>query len=121
MLNSELSDGGIDTLRLGIGIHTGTAILGKMGYGPASSETAIGDTVNIASRLEQLTKKYSCQLMFSAAVAEKASLNTSLLKSVETEIRGRKDLLQAFIVITLQRPWKHFSNRIHSLSLVLSI
>ena len=35
-----------------------------------SSETAIGDTVNIASRLEQLTKKYSCQLMFSAAVAE---------------------------------------------------
>ena len=96
LLNSELSDEGIDTLRIGIGIHTGTAILGKMGYGPASSETAIGDTVNVASRLEQLTKEYSCQLMFSAAVAEKASLNTSLLKSVETEIRGRKDLLQAF-------------------------
>ena len=96
LLNSELSDEDIDTLRIGIGIHTGTAILGKMGYGQASSETAIGDTVNVASRLEQLTKNFSCQLMFSAAVAEKASLNTSLLKSVETEIRGRKDLLQAF-------------------------
>ena len=96
MLNSELSDEDIDTLRIGIGIHTGTAILGKMGYGQASSETAIGDTVNVASRLEQLTKNYSCHMMFSAAVAEQASLNTSLLKSVETEIRGRKDLLQAF-------------------------
>ena len=96
LLNSELSDEKIDTLQIGIGIHTGTAILGKMGYGQASSETAIGDTVNVASRLEQLTKNFSCQLMFSAAVAENASLNTSLLESVETEIRGRKDLLQAF-------------------------
>ena len=67
-----------------------------MGYGQASSETAVGDTVNVASRLEQLTKNYSCQLMFSKAVAEKASLNKSVLKSVETEIRGRKDLLEAF-------------------------
>ena len=96
LLNSELSEDDIDILRIGIGIHTGTAILGKMGYGQASSETAVGDTVNVASRLEQLTKKYSCQLMFSNAVAEKASLNKSVLKSVETEIRGRKDLLEAF-------------------------
>ena len=96
LLNSELSEDDIDMLRIGIGIHTGTAILGKMGYGQASSETAVGDTVNVASRLEQLTKKYSCQLMFSNAVAEQASLNKSVLKSVETEIRGRKDLLEAF-------------------------
>ena len=96
LLNSELSDEKIDTLRIGIGIHTGTAIIGKIGYGEASSETAIGDTVNVASRLEQLTKNYSCQLMFSDAVAQKASLNKSALKSVETKIRGRKDLLEVF-------------------------
>jgi adenylate cyclase len=95
-LNSELSNEEIDPLRIGIGIHTGKAIIGKMGYGEASSETAIGDTVNVASRLEQLTKNYSCQLMFSNAVAEEAMLDKTKLKAVETEIRGKKEKIDAF-------------------------
>ena len=95
-LNSELSNEEIDPLRIGIGIHTGKAIIGKMGYGEASSETAIGDTVNVASRLEQLTKNYSCQLMFSNAVAEEAMLDKTKLKSVRTEIRGKKKEIDAF-------------------------
>ena len=95
-LNDELSNENIDPLRLGIGIHCGNAIIGKMGYGDASSDTAIGDTVNVASRLEQLTKDYSCQLMFSSTVAEKAQVDKSKLNSVKTKIRGKKDYLEAF-------------------------
>ena len=95
-LNVELYKEDVDTLRVGIGIHTGTAILGKMGYGVASNETAIGDTVNVASRLEQLTKQYSCELMFSNAVAKSAGLNLKKLNSIKTEIRGKKDFLEAF-------------------------
>ena len=95
-LNVELYKEDVDTLRVGIGIHTGTAILGKMGYGTASNETAIGDTVNVASRLEQLTKQYSCELMFSNAVAKSAGLNLKKLNSIKTEIRGKKDFLEAF-------------------------
>ena len=95
-LNDELSTEDIEPLRLGIGIHSGNAIIGKMGYGEASTDTAIGDTVNVASRLEQLTKDYSCQLMFSSAVAENAALDKTKLNSVKTKIRGKKDYLEAF-------------------------
>ena len=95
-LNDELSADDIEPLRLGIGIHSGNAIIGKMGYGEASTDTAIGDTVNVASRLEQLTKDYSCQLMFSSIVAENAELDKTKLNSVKTKIRGKKDYLEAF-------------------------
>lgn len=95
-LNDELSTEDIEPLRLGIGIHSGNAIIGKMGYGEASTDTAIGDTVNVASRLEQLTKDYSCQLMFSSTVAENAELDKTKLNSVKTKIRGKKDFLEAF-------------------------
>ena len=95
-LNDELSTDDIEPLRLGIGIHSGNAIIGKMGYGEASTDTAIGDTVNVASRLEQLTKDYSCQLMFSSIVAENAELDKTKLNSVKTKIRGKKDYLEAF-------------------------
>ena len=95
-LNDELSNEDIEPLRLGIGIHCGNAIIGKMGYGEASSNTAIGDTVNVASRLEQLTKDYSCQLMFSTTVAENAELDKTKLNSVKTKIRGKKGYLEAF-------------------------
>ena len=95
-LNDELSSEDIEPLRLGIGIHCGNAIIGKMGYGEASTDTAIGDTVNVASRLEQLTKDYSCQLMFSSTVAENAEIDKTKLNSVKTKIRGKKDYLEAF-------------------------
>lgn len=101
-LNSELSNQDIDPLQLGIGIHSGVAILGKIGYGEASSETVIGDTVNIASRLEQLTKDHKCQLIISSTVAEKVDLNKSLLTEVDTEIRGRKATLKAYYAQSAQ-------------------
>lgn len=52
-------------LGIGIGIHAGTTIMGEMGYGTSISETAIGDCVNVASRLEQLTKAEGCELIIS--------------------------------------------------------
>ena len=51
-LNRELSDELDEPLRIGIGIHAGPAIVGEMGHGRAAALTAIGDTVNTASRLE---------------------------------------------------------------------
>ena len=54
------------------------AIVGEMGYGRATSVTAIGDAVNTASRLEGLTKEYGCQLVVSETVARRpASISPS--------------------------------------------
>lgn len=80
-------------LRIGIGIHAGPAIVGEMGYGQAVNLTAVGDTVNTASRLETLTKTYKSQLVISQRVADYAEIDLSDLPLEEVAIRGRQAAL----------------------------
>jgi adenylate cyclase len=87
-----------EPLRLGIGIHTGPAVVGRMGYGEAVYLTAVGDTVHVAARLEALTKDYQCELVISEAVAQRAGLSTSALPRHELTLRNRREPLAVFVV-----------------------
>ncbi len=80
-------------LRIGIGIHAGPIIIGEMGYGGATAMTAIGDAVNTASRLEELTKEYTVELVVSEAVVSRAGFDLSGFPRQEVEIRGKTETL----------------------------
>lgn len=64
-LNLILTQEGFPPLNTRIGIHTGKAIIGNMGYSERLNYTAIGDTVNMASRLEGINKFYNTNILIS--------------------------------------------------------
>jgi adenylate cyclase len=87
-LNSALGAELVQPLRIGMGIHVGTVIVGVMGYGQSVSVTAIGDAVNVASRLEGLCKVYDCELVISESVAIQSGIDLSAFPGRKAEIRG---------------------------------
>jgi adenylate cyclase len=80
-------------LRIGIGLHTGPAIVGEMGYGKAMGLTAVGDAVNTASRLEAACKALACELVVSEALLRRAGVALDCGGRHEIEIRGRREPL----------------------------
>jgi adenylate cyclase len=88
---NEAMSGDIDQpLRIGIGLHSGPTIVGEMGYARATHLTAIGDTVNIASRLETLTKEFTAELVVSQELLDRAGIDLGAYERHDVEIRGRQ-------------------------------
>jgi adenylate cyclase len=100
-LNDSLIDELDSPLRIGIGIHVGEVIVGEMGHGHARQLTAIGDTVNTASRLEGLTKEHKAQLVVSEAVSQLAGVALEEYPQQALTIRGRLDPLPARVVVNV--------------------
>jgi adenylate cyclase len=65
LLNQRLKEQGLDPFRHGIGIHTGAVLAGIIGSKERSSYALVGDTVNLASRIQGLTKDFSCDIILS--------------------------------------------------------
>jgi len=101
--NKKRKTKGLVPLRIGIGIHCGPAIVGRMGYGSTMHVTAIGDTVNVASRLQDATKEYGCPLVISERVAEMAGLAVSGLPRHELAVRNRREALAIYVVEDMEQ------------------
>jgi adenylate cyclase len=87
-LNERLVREGREAMRIGIGIHTGPAIVGSIGSPERLEFTAIGNTVNLASRVEHLTKTLGVTLLITKATVEQLSTADGLQAHPSVEIRG---------------------------------
>ncbi len=97
-LNEFLGDDVPEPLRFGIGIHGGEVIIGDIGSQEHTVFTALGDSVNVAARLQDMTKALSCEVVLSQDILKMAALPAGDLPQAEVPIRGRVEPLVVYTV-----------------------
>jgi adenylate cyclase len=97
-LNAELHGELSSPLKIGIGLHVGPLVLGRIGHRGSASTTVIGPAVNVASRLESLTKEHGVQIVASAALAEAAGLRSDDFAQSVVSVRGASEAMSIVLI-----------------------
>ena len=98
-VNATLRKRGLDMeVKIGVGINTGIATIGEIGSEQKKNYTIVGDTVNLASRLESITKEYKSPLIYSEYTYGriKDKIPSTLLGNVK--VKGREQLVNIYTV-----------------------
>lgn len=89
-LNEEFARRGMHTIDIGVGINTGPAVVGNMGADIRFDYTAIGDSVNLASRLEGLNKYYGSHILVSEETCRQVPQGMFVFREVDrVRVKGK--------------------------------
>ncbi|MEW6516320.1 MAG: adenylate/guanylate cyclase domain-containing protein [candidate division FCPU426 bacterium] len=102
-LNKRWQEQGRKTINIGVGINTGEAIVGNMGSHQAMGYTVIGDTVNLASRLESKTKDLSAFLLISESTYEAVKELVEVQSFSDITVKGKAKSISVFAVQGLKK------------------
>lgn len=94
--NSDQAAKGLVQIRIGIGIHTGPVIAGNIGSDRKMEYTVIGDTVNIASRVQDLNKEFKTELIITQAVWEATRRRVPVRALGPVTVKGKEVPLQMY-------------------------
>jgi adenylate cyclase len=97
-LNDELAAKDRAPIQIGIGIHSGPAIVGSVGSPQRLEFTAMGNTVNVASRVQGLTKTVGRSLLVTSAVRDRAGDSFAFEELPPQEVRGIEGRVMIFAI-----------------------
>ncbi|KAH3767458.1 Adenylate cyclase, class 3 [Pelomyxa schiedti] len=98
-LNQENAKKGLPELQFRAGINTGRVLAGNFGSPERFDYTILGDTVNVAARLEQLNRELGTKLLISENVCNLVAGRVNMQAKGEVSIRGREAKVEVYEVV----------------------
>lgn len=98
LLNKRFQDRGMPPIAHGVGIHTGPVLAANIGSAYRSAYSLIGDTVNLASRIQELTKRFKTDILISGEVYAVLKDQYEFIPMPETRVRGKASPVQVYSI-----------------------
>jgi adenylate cyclase len=101
-INEDFKRRGLPEIRTGIGLHSGQVVAGNMGHAERMEYTVIGDAVNLASRLEGMTKELQCDVVLSEDLFKQVEAHIQAEPLHKIKVKGREQEVMVYRLIGLR-------------------